>query len=44
MPSRFVVNPGTPAEKMLPASSMIDLQAGESFYIQPAAGGGYGVP
>jgi len=28
----------------MPASSMVDLQASESFCIQPAAGGGYGTP
>jgi N-methylhydantoinase B len=41
--SRFVVNPGGPQEAVMPASSMVDLQAGESFSVQPAAGGGYGV-
>jgi N-methylhydantoinase B len=42
-PSRFVVNPETPKEVVMPASSMVDLNAGESFSVQPAAGGGYGV-
>ena len=44
LPSRFVVNPGRPEQAVMPASSMVELQAGESFCIQPAAGGGYGVP
>lgn len=44
LPSRFVVYPGGPKEVVMPASSMVDLQAGESFCIQPAAGGGYGTP
>lgn len=43
LPSRFVVDPGGPKEAVLPASSMVDLAAGESFSVQPAAGGGYGV-
>lgn len=42
LPSRFVVNPGRPEEAVMPASSMVDLKAGESFSVQPAAGGGYG--
>src|SRR5262249_49129208 len=44
LPSRFVVNPGSPKEVVMPASSMVDLQAGHPFCIQPAAGGGYGTP
>jgi N-methylhydantoinase B len=44
LPSRFVVNPGTSAEVVMPASSMIELKDGESFSVQPAAGGGYGAP
>ena len=27
----------------MPASSMVELQAGKSFSVQPAAGGGYGM-
>lgn len=42
LPSRFVIDPGGPKETVLPASSMVELKAGESFSIQPAAGGGYG--
>jgi N-methylhydantoinase B len=44
LPSRFTVNPGTAKEAVMPASSMVELVAGESFSIQPAAGGGYGRP
>jgi N-methylhydantoinase B len=43
LPSRFVVNPGKSDEIVMPASSMVELKAGESFCIQPAAGGGYGI-
>ncbi len=44
LPSRFVLNPGGPNETVMPASSMVELSAGESFCVQPAAGGGYGWP
>lgn len=44
LPSQFKVNPGKSDEAVMPASSMVDLDVGESFSIQPAAGGGYGDP
>ncbi len=43
-PSRFVVEPGTPQEKIHPASLRLDLSAGAIFRVESAAGGGFGSP
>ena len=42
--SRFLVNPGTADEKHMPAQCRVELEAGESFRIEAAGGGGYGDP
>jgi len=43
-PSRFVVNPGTPEEKVMPSSARMELPAGTIFRVNGPGGGGYGDP
>lgn len=42
--SRFLLSPGTPDEKQLPASFREFFEAGTRFSLQTAGGGGYGNP
>ena len=42
--SRFIVNPGTPDEKVMPSSARLHLEAGNVISVQPPGGGGYGNP
>ena len=42
--SRFVLHPGTEREQEMPASGRYELQAGDTFFLQSAGGGGYGDP
>lgn len=42
--SRFLLSPGTAAEKQLPASFREIFEAGTRFSLQTAGGGGYGDP
>ncbi|MDA1325788.1 MAG: hydantoinase B/oxoprolinase family protein [Proteobacteria bacterium] len=43
-PSRFVVNPGTPDEQVMPSSARMELDAGTIFRVNGPGGGGYGDP
>jgi N-methylhydantoinase B len=42
--SRFVVNPGTPEEQVMPSSARMQLEAGAIFRVNGPGGGGYGDP
>ena len=42
--SRFVLRPGSEREQEMPASCRYELQAGDTFFLQSAGGGGYGDP
>ena len=42
--SRFVLAPGTPESRAMPSSCRLDLEAGTTFAVQGAGGGGYGHP
>ena len=42
--SRFLLSPGTPDEKQLPASFRENFEPGTQFSLQTAGGGGYGDP
>jgi N-methylhydantoinase B len=42
--SRFLVDPDGPQEKSMPANCRVEVQAGQRFRIEAAAGGGYGDP
>jgi N-methylhydantoinase B len=42
--SRFILNPGTPDEKIMPSSCRLQLEAGTVFRLNGAGGGGYGDP
>ena len=43
-PSRFILHPDTPDAEVMPSSCRLDLDAGTTFSVQAAAGGGYGDP
>ncbi|MBK19922.1 MAG: hypothetical protein CMM52_13905 [Rhodospirillaceae bacterium] len=43
-PSRFVVNPGTPGEEIMPSSARMNLPEGTVFRVNGPGGGGYGDP
>ena len=43
-PSRFVVNPGTPDEQVMPSSARMQLDEGTIFRVNGPGGGGYGDP
>ena len=43
-PSRFLLHPDTPDERVLPASASVQLAAGDAFRVETAGGGGYGDP
>ncbi len=43
-PSRFVLAPGTPEARVMPSSCRLDLDAGTTFAVRGAGGGGYGDP
>ncbi|MBX9758659.1 MAG: hydantoinase B/oxoprolinase family protein, partial [Beijerinckiaceae bacterium] len=42
--SRFLVDPGGPGEKEMPANCRVELQPGQRFRVEAAGGGGYGDP
>ena len=42
--SRFVLAPDTPESQVMPSSCRLDLEAGTTFAVQGAGGGGYGDP
>ena len=42
--SQFILNPNTAEAREMPSSARLNLEAGQSFSVQPAAGGGYGDP
>ena len=42
--SRFVLAPGTTEAQVMPSSCRLDLDAGTTFAVQGAGGGGYGDP
>ncbi len=42
--SRFLVDPDTPNEKLMPANCRFEVQAGQRFRIEAPGGGGYGEP
>lgn len=43
-PSRFVVNPDTPDEQIMPSSARMELSSGTIFRVNGPGGGGYGDP
>ena len=43
-PSRFLVNPETDKERVMPATCRVDLAAGDRFRVEAAGGGGFGDP
>ncbi len=43
-PSRFIVNPGTKEEKIMPSSARMSLPEGTIFRVNGPGGGGYGNP
>ena len=42
--SHFIVNPGGPDEKEMPANCRVELKPGERFRVEAAGGGGFGDP
>ncbi len=42
--SRFLVDPGGPDEKDMPANCRVELKPGQRFRVEAAGGGGYGDP
>lgn len=42
--SRFLVDPGGPNEKDMPANCRVELKPGQRFRVEAAGGGGYGDP
>jgi N-methylhydantoinase B len=42
--SRFLVDPGGPDEKEMPANCRVELKPGQRFRVEAAGGGGYGDP
>jgi len=42
--SRFLLNPDTPDEKLMPANCRFEIQAGQRFRIEAPGGGGFGDP
>ncbi|MFN3890978.1 MAG: hydantoinase B/oxoprolinase family protein [Beijerinckiaceae bacterium] len=42
--SRFLVDPGGPNEKEMPANCRVELKPGERFRVEAAGGGGFGDP
>lgn len=41
-PCHFVLNPGTPQERVLPSKTLVSLQPGDEFVRETAGGGGIG--
>ena len=42
--SRFLIDPGGPNEKDMPANCRVELKPGQRFRVEAAGGGGYGDP
>lgn len=42
--SRFLLDPGTPQERVMPANCRVELAPGQRFRIEAAGGGGFGDP
>ena len=42
--SKFVIHVGTPEEKVTPSAGKFEIEAGNTFFLESAGGGGYGDP